>query len=52
LRFRLKHDVPVFNRSFSQKADRIAKIREQGQKFESAEKERQNSQTRDRGGSS
>ena len=34
------------------KADRIAKIREQGRQFESAEKERQTSQTRDRGGRS
>ncbi len=34
------------------KADRIAKIREQGEQFESGEKERQNSQTRDRGGRS
>jgi hypothetical protein len=34
------------------KAERIAKIREQGRQFESAEKERQNSQTRDRGGRS
>jgi hypothetical protein len=34
------------------KAERIAKIREQGQQFESTEKERQNSQTRDRGGRS
>ena len=34
------------------KAERIAKIREQGRQFERAEKERQNSQTRDRGGRS
>jgi hypothetical protein len=34
------------------KAERIAKIREQGRQFEKAEKERQNSQTRDRGGRS
>jgi hypothetical protein len=34
------------------KAERIAKIREQGRQFEKAEKERQNCQTRDRGGRS
>ena len=34
------------------KADRIAKIREQGQKFESAEKQRQTSRDFDRGGRS
>jgi hypothetical protein len=34
------------------KVERIAKIREQGRQFEKAEKERQNSQTRDRGGRS
>jgi hypothetical protein len=44
-KFRRVERIDEYPDTSDSKADRIAKIREQGQKFESAEKERSNGQT-------